>query len=473
MSTTVYPVLTLPPGITAEIFLRCLPDLRPYLFDQPYVYTCDPSTGYTVGYRAASRQNTGMPPQIILSQVCRAWRSIALGTPALWAALRLGVPKLQHRAAWATNSKTDTWFARACDCPLTILISRNYYGIWRTPFLDTFQRHAPRMCVVDLEIGMGDLERMVEAAGPWSFPALQTLSLWLRVDYDDIPSPPIQVVAPLLREVWMCRWLPGQVVRGIRWNQLTELTAQHYSIDNCLSILRLTPNLVRCRLSLSSCTGHLVTGEGPVGPSTMTVVLPHLHALTIFKSIESEYAYAGSADILDFLILPALRTLDIFDDDNECNSHFLDVFLARSTPPLHTLAVHLKVTEIDDSYTDTGEYGTDIDIGAFALLSGLTRLEFWRPTPAFAATLFEDVFARGGERTLLPHLQTLALWGCSRLVRADMADDETYEWEEDQWERDQWADQFGDDRNLEEAFLKLKGLSATGLEVIMENKRRV
>ncbi|KAJ7460732.1 hypothetical protein FB451DRAFT_1499638 [Mycena latifolia] len=454
-----YPVLTLPPEITAEIFLRCRP-LDPFLFDQPYVYTYDHNMGYAVGYRPSSRASIGTPPLSVLSQVCRAWRDIAIGTPALWAALRIDPQGRLHGAV-----KADTWLARARDSPLTLSIYTRNYRI--TPFLDTFQQHAAKMRAVDLEISTYDLEEMVEVLGSWSFPALQALSLWLyNCDYEDLHGPPIQLLAPLLRDVWMCQWMPGVVVLGIPWDQLTELTAQHYNINNCLSILQLTPNLVRCRLSLFPHTGHPITWQGPTEPSTIPVVLPNLRALTIFKSIGNEAEQAGSADILDFLILPALQTLEIFDAAQ--NPHFLDVFLARSAPPLHTLAVHHY--NVEQYGRDDVQYGTAIDVGAFALLPGLARLELWRPTPAFAAALFADVFARGGARALLPRLQTLALWGCSRLAQAD---NNTEEWWEEARERNQWADQFGGDNNIEEAFMKLKGLTAAGLEVVMENKRQV
>ncbi|KAJ6533029.1 hypothetical protein B0H19DRAFT_875343, partial [Mycena capillaripes] len=58
----VYPVLTLPPEVTTEIFLRCFP--------------CESNP----------RPSPTQAP-LILAQICRQWRHITLHTPALWRCL--------------------------------------------------------------------------------------------------------------------------------------------------------------------------------------------------------------------------------------------------------------------------------------------------------------------------------------------------------------------------------------------------
>ncbi|KAJ7181065.1 hypothetical protein C8R46DRAFT_839742, partial [Mycena filopes] len=63
LESTVYPILTLPVEITAEIFGHCLPDTP------------------------APPSSTIAP--MLLTRICQQWRSIACGTPRLWAALRL------------------------------------------------------------------------------------------------------------------------------------------------------------------------------------------------------------------------------------------------------------------------------------------------------------------------------------------------------------------------------------------------
>ncbi|KAJ7614539.1 hypothetical protein FB45DRAFT_802433, partial [Roridomyces roridus] len=62
-----YPILTLPAEITSEIFIHFLPS------------DCDLTPLVTVGPHSPS----------FLLQICRQWRDIALGTPALWSSFRL------------------------------------------------------------------------------------------------------------------------------------------------------------------------------------------------------------------------------------------------------------------------------------------------------------------------------------------------------------------------------------------------
>ncbi|KAJ7660146.1 hypothetical protein DFH06DRAFT_914375, partial [Mycena polygramma] len=55
----VYPVLTLSPEITSQIFVACLPD------------------------HSRVRPSANTPP-LVLPQICRQWREIALSLPELW-----------------------------------------------------------------------------------------------------------------------------------------------------------------------------------------------------------------------------------------------------------------------------------------------------------------------------------------------------------------------------------------------------
>ncbi|KAJ7898614.1 hypothetical protein B0H14DRAFT_2315033, partial [Mycena olivaceomarginata] len=55
----IYPVLTLPPEITTEIFIRCLP---------------------VQWYHLPSPRDA----PLLLLQICSSWRALTLCTPALW-----------------------------------------------------------------------------------------------------------------------------------------------------------------------------------------------------------------------------------------------------------------------------------------------------------------------------------------------------------------------------------------------------
>ncbi|KAJ6534213.1 hypothetical protein B0H19DRAFT_847183, partial [Mycena capillaripes] len=63
LSVVFYPVLELPPEVTSEIFVHCLPDIPLH----PSVHAAP----------------------LLLLKICKKWREIALRTPALWASFAL------------------------------------------------------------------------------------------------------------------------------------------------------------------------------------------------------------------------------------------------------------------------------------------------------------------------------------------------------------------------------------------------
>ncbi|KAJ7871596.1 hypothetical protein B0H13DRAFT_1634204 [Mycena leptocephala] len=87
-----YPVLTLPNEIVSEIFIHFLP-----------TYPLFPPL-------------TGLLSPTLLTRICRRWREIALGTPALWSAIRAsyydGIPLKQKAHIF------DIWLRRSRFCPL-------------------------------------------------------------------------------------------------------------------------------------------------------------------------------------------------------------------------------------------------------------------------------------------------------------------------------------------------------------------
>ncbi|KAJ6472893.1 hypothetical protein C8R47DRAFT_955861, partial [Mycena vitilis] len=88
----VSPVLTLPPGITSEIFQCSLGFEGP--LDHP-----SPTTA----------------PMLFL-QICGLWRAIAISTPLLWTRLTV-VFGFTH---FGPGDISDRWLSRACDAPLSL-----------------------------------------------------------------------------------------------------------------------------------------------------------------------------------------------------------------------------------------------------------------------------------------------------------------------------------------------------------------
>ncbi|KAJ7166752.1 hypothetical protein C8R46DRAFT_869441, partial [Mycena filopes] len=88
LDSTVYPILTIPFEITAEIFVHCLPEFPGH---------------------------SGTVAPMLLTRVCRQWRNIACSAPRLWAALEV--------ARWAGPNLAllvHLWFGRAGGAPKSL-----------------------------------------------------------------------------------------------------------------------------------------------------------------------------------------------------------------------------------------------------------------------------------------------------------------------------------------------------------------
>ncbi|KAJ7728194.1 hypothetical protein B0H16DRAFT_1589209 [Mycena metata] len=88
------PALTIPPEITAHIFIKCLP---------------------TDGLASPSPSTA----PLVLAQICRDWRNIALHTPELWSSIHLQFFSKRRKlapgkkAADAAVHLFKTWASRA------------------------------------------------------------------------------------------------------------------------------------------------------------------------------------------------------------------------------------------------------------------------------------------------------------------------------------------------------------------------
>ncbi|KAJ7633254.1 hypothetical protein FB45DRAFT_1148910, partial [Roridomyces roridus] len=93
-----YPVLTLPAEVTSEIFTQFLP---------PF-----PQRPSLVG---------PLSPSFLL-RICRQWRDIALGTPALWSTMELDIDSEDKKLHARQLGLLDSWLQRSGHCPLSIAL---------------------------------------------------------------------------------------------------------------------------------------------------------------------------------------------------------------------------------------------------------------------------------------------------------------------------------------------------------------
>ncbi|KAJ7149600.1 hypothetical protein C8R46DRAFT_522036 [Mycena filopes] len=187
LDTYCYPVLRLPNEITSEIFVHYLPafPLRPPL--------------------------TGIMSPTLLTQVCRAWREIALSTPTLWRAISFMGLEIPYAQAVEI---VDVWLRRSRSCPLSIEVycpGNDLSGL-----LSRIFEEAAHLEELDLFISAPHLP-----STPRRMPLLRHLDLFLE---DLPPESNIGTFrdAPELRTVV----LNSTAVRGtqLHWAQLTSVS---------------------------------------------------------------------------------------------------------------------------------------------------------------------------------------------------------------------------------------------------------
>jgi len=279
----VYPVLSLPPEITAEIFLRCL------LFD------------------TTPRPSPSKAP-LLLAQICRQWRQIALDTPALWRSLRCTdeTPVELFRL----------WLSRSGSLPLDLSLSCPAAS-HADALVEASLLHSHHWQDVRLELPVASFQKL--DFRHTSVPMLRTISLekifWT-------PNEPAVVVipnAPSLREAHLSIFPDVNV--DIPWRQMTSLTL-HPRMDfmECISLLRGCAELVNLSVyTIGSAVDH---------PDLITL-----------NSLESLTCNCGGAFLLERLILPGLEHLALLEAAELGHAAALKSFILRSGSPLRSLSV--------------------------------------------------------------------------------------------------------------------------------------
>ncbi|KAJ7797324.1 hypothetical protein B0H14DRAFT_3157570 [Mycena olivaceomarginata] len=359
LESITYPILTLPPEMTSEIFIHCLPSKR-------YMDVV----------------NTNEAP-LLLTHVCRVWRQIAISTPALWATFGIEdmwwLPRLAEIA--------QTWFKRAQKCPLSVrLHGQSPADDTFSSFMKTLRRHSGKMRSLELQLDVEDFEDLNTHLLEGSvFTLLQKLSIDIDNNWKNSDAVVIFNNVPLLHEVIMIAVAPSFAV--LPWQQLTKFTGEVYEVKECIEAIRLMPNLLECVFSAFEMDDGDADRFG-------TVSHPNMQHFTLS---ESTLYRPFSTEILTLVTFPSLETLEISGMD-DFDAEELDSFLQRSSPPLRKFAVHPLEGEVELQLSPP-----------FMALIGLIELEIWRPARNFLSS-FLTTF--GCDANLLPQLQNLALLGC-------------------------------------------------------------
>ncbi|KAJ7255699.1 hypothetical protein C8J57DRAFT_1473205 [Mycena rebaudengoi] len=289
VDSIVYPVLTLPTEITVQIFRHALP----------------PNPG-------PSR----LEAPLLLGQICRQWRGIALNARDLWQSLSSS----NHRSA----ALLQMWLSRTRDSPLTYSITCND-PVAADALIDTSLHHSHRWEDVTLRVPVTSFSRL----GIRATPRLRRIAVQLHqntIGEGAQDAPPAAVViadAPLLRAVHIASW---DINFDLPWSQLTSLViVPNSNVGECMDLLLKCPALVEFTVS----TYNAQDSSG------------RTHPYITLNAMESLSVNLGPSSVLPFLTLPHLRVLDLMRDLDHQSPDVLKSLIRRSSCTLQKLTLEL------------------------------------------------------------------------------------------------------------------------------------
>ncbi|KAJ6558812.1 hypothetical protein DFH09DRAFT_1162569 [Mycena vulgaris] len=342
--------------ITAEIFIQCVQTSR----------------------RQISWASLSTVPLLLL-QICRLWRTIALSTPSLWATLNINFGRSPAAISPDVLGKfANMWLGRAGDIPRTFGFYGSAGGDRITPLL---RRHGSRLHHLSILMDEIDVSGLQEI-GP--LPELRTLS-FACYSQSLAAFQPVRTFrdAPQLREVSLARGTIPQMLL-LPWGQLTIFTGERFSIADCLRVLRDSALLKKC--TFTNLEHEPQTGWG---------ILTH-------SSLEDLTLSDGAGQLLHFLNLPALVAVSLdsiafFDDPPTA-------FFTRSSTSLRTF-----------TYTEL-HCGTDtISLEWLRIMKHLTAVKLSDTTDTFVR-LFSLTLNRTVDPNFLPSLRGLEMVHNSQFI---------------------------------------------------------
>ncbi|KAJ7743598.1 hypothetical protein B0H16DRAFT_1008011 [Mycena metata] len=346
-----YPVVTLPPEITAEIFLH---------------YVDIAHIGHHGNIPIVPGGAGGHGP-LLLASICRAWRAIAIDLQPIWAKFEL---RARLGGALSTQKLLECWLPRAGGHPLDLSITcaaEKDLCADVAPYSHQFRSLRCSLFTPITRPGSPIEGRL---------PLLRRLLLTFpRGLINHAAHVSTFADAPQLREVH----LEGLALSWITlpWEQLTCLELCELKITQCVHILRKTPNLETLTVIA------LENDAAALAP----VRLAHLHTLKFDK-------YQLDTALFAYLTLPALTHLELPRAEWD-PQYFID-FIARSACVLRSLV--FTYTNNDDMPFDPVPY-----LRAVPTLSEL-RIR----NAGLSLHALMDLFKNMEKPDFLPNLRTLS-----------------------------------------------------------------
>ncbi|KAJ6471640.1 hypothetical protein C8R47DRAFT_1324949 [Mycena vitilis] len=303
LKSVVYPVLTLPVEVTAEIFLQ-------YCTYAEIGGSANPNVVHPLG----------IPPcgPLLLASICREWRRIALSLQPIWSNFRM-VPT--ENAISSAEKLLQCWLPRTGKHPLEVDLGQRGLDI----LCAALAPHLPQLQVLSCSVDSADTFPNDLFRG--RTPLLRTLNItFAKQRIDDVPPSRITTFddAPQLRAVQLGHLALPWI--ALPWGQLTRLELNGQDTAQCTEILHQTPRL------------EILVAEyiSPESVQLAPARLEHVHTL---KFNQRDLA------LLDHLTLPALTHLELamsekheFGTENRTTALFTR-FITRSGCSLRSITI--------------------------------------------------------------------------------------------------------------------------------------
>ncbi|KAJ7803636.1 hypothetical protein B0H14DRAFT_1634933 [Mycena olivaceomarginata] len=308
LSKVKYPVLDLPVDVTSHIFLHCLP---------------------THGRVAPSA--TSAP--LIVAQICRHWREVALSTCGLWKSLYidggLDLGTVMGERTFAPNYSAQhllrTWFSRAKGSPLSLGLNFTMRRV-SPALLEVVEAYAGQIQHLDLHLWPEQFPKVRPLHT--SFPLLQHLA---TTNSSDDAAWDFLEYSPPLRELRLLDVRYHDVSIPPSLSSLTQLEiSPEISSEMLLKMLNSLSMLSTLKFCLREWEGPSITE--PATPA----VYPQLSSLSLGSG--------ASTSALRLVTLPNLHFLKLasFSDRDDVQK-----FLSRSACVIDHLVISFEGYEVD------------------------------------------------------------------------------------------------------------------------------
>ena len=344
-------------------FIRLLP---PEIITEIFQFLIPPFTD--------SESDTAVP--LRLGSVCSFWRTVAWANPSLWSSLsiRLNDPTINTQITLLRQ-----WLCRSGDLPLSIrLVSEDeiQWGARFTPAtaIQIVNEYSARWRNLDLRLPTSCYKYLPPSDA--SLPLLTSLTLNpMGGQGERRHKLDMSTSARIHNLTLSCVYL---VSVKFQWDQVMHLYLQAFYVDECLEVLRQTPQLVSCALV------NIIGGDDGHALPNSPVLLSSLKTLIIENKKDTNISL-----LLDTISMPNATHLS-YSGKNLIHLPYICGLISRSTS-LQTF-----------SLLETVVSNEIIFIHLLRALKSVTKFVFTVPCTHAGPTPFGDTILRLCNPTLSP-----------------------------------------------------------------------